>query len=83
MRFAINGWIDVAAAGQHQGVDPRQQVFRRLAADQNLDGLAAGAAYGLEIVLHLPVLPDGDQRHGVSVLHSGRDRNAHQIERAA
>ncbi len=62
-RLAVQLRIDVAAAGQHQAVDAREDLFGRLAADQHFDRLAAGPAHGLEVVLHLAVLRDRNQGH--------------------
>ena len=77
-RLAVQLRIDVAAAGQHQAVDAGEDVLGRLAAGDDFDRLAAGAADGFEVVRHPAVLGDGNQGHGaLSVLHSRRYGNAH------
>ena len=61
--FAVKRRIDVAAPGQHQSVDAREDLLGRFRAGHHLDGLAARAANGLHVVVHATVLRDRNQRH--------------------
>ena len=64
--LAVQLRIHVAAAGEHQPVDPRQDVLDLFGAGDDFNRFAAGAADRFHVVGHTPVLGDGDQGHGVS-----------------